>query len=86
MPQITARTGIHGGNQLKSAGKLACLLAREILITRFQRFTQYFQYLAFELRQFIKKQHPMMGQTDFTRTWIRTPPTRPTQKPYGAVP
>src|SRR5690348_3634582 len=58
--KVTARAGIHGGNQLKPCReiRLACGPGNSYP-PRFQRFAQHLKHFAIELRQFIEEQHPI---------------------------
>lgn len=59
MPEITARTRVHGGNKLEFR-RIDGLARRagNVDFAVFQRFAQHFQNFAVELGQFVQKQTP----------------------------
>lgn len=69
MPEIAARAGIHGGDQLKLRGEVGLAGGpRNRDAAALQRFPQYFQHAAVELRQFVEEQDTAMGQRNFSGT------------------
>ena len=60
---ITARTGVHGGNQHKTRRVTDALtVAVKHHPSLLQRLAQCLQYIASKLRQFIEKQNTAMGE------------------------
>ena len=69
MTVITARTGIHCGNELESGRKISLSGSpRDDDVSGFKRFTEYFQNMAIEFGQFIQEKNAMMCQRDFAWT------------------
>ena len=63
-----ARTGVHGGDELKAGRELGALRgAGDGDAARFQRFAQGFEGAAGKLRKFVEEQHALVGERDFTR-------------------
>ncbi len=62
---IAAGTGVHGGNQLEAGGEGQLFPGPGHMDhPRLQRFAQHLQHLAIEFRQFVEKEHPMVGLAD----------------------
>ena len=61
--QVAARTGVHGGNELKARRKLALhRRARDADLPGLQRFAQRFQSAARKFEEFVEEQHAVVGQ------------------------
>ena len=72
--QITAGTGIHGRHQLEARGKLRTVgRPGDQDASGLQRLPEHLQHPSVELRQFVQKQHPQMGQRDLPRPRIASP-------------
>ena len=68
MPQVAARAGIHGGDQLKAGRKLGLAgRARNADDARFHGLAQDIEDPALEFGDFIEKQHTAVCQRDFSR-------------------
>ena len=68
MPQVAARAGIHGGDQLKAGRKLGLARrTRNADDSRFHGLAQDIEDPALEFGDFIEKQHTAVCQRDFSR-------------------
>jgi len=57
---------VHRRDQLKTCGEAhAILCARDDDMPGLQGFAQNLQHLAIKLRQFVEKQHAVVGEGDF---------------------
>ena len=64
---ITARAGIHGGDEQKTGGKGDRISrATDHRPAFFQRLTQRFERIAAKLAKLVEEEHAVMGQTDFS--------------------
>ena len=61
--QVAARTGVHGGNELKARRKLALhRRARDADLPGLEWFAQRLQSAARKFGEFVQKQHAVVGQ------------------------
>ena len=68
---ITAWARIHRGNQHERAGIFYIVFgATDADFAVFQGLAQHFKDATAQLGHLVKKEHPVMGQTDFTRLRI----------------
>jgi len=66
--EISARTGVHGRDQLKARRKIRLARgARNGDRARFQRFAQHLEHAPVELRQLIQKQHAVVRERNLAR-------------------
>ena len=73
-----AGTGVHGRAQNEPGGEsTAAAGPRNGHAPRFEGLAEHFEDVPLELRQFVQKEHPVVGQTDLPRTGIVAPAQKP---------
>jgi hypothetical protein len=70
MVVVAAWTWVHGSNEHERAGiRYGIFRARDIYDAILKRLPQDFEHGTLKFRQFIAKEHSIMGQTDLP--WLR---------------